>query len=313
VTNPDQPICVAALYHFAPLDRLEAIRGELEACCRDHAVKGTLLLAREGVNGTIAGTNSAIAAVVDHLRGLPGLAALEPKYSRAETMPFHRLKIRIKAEIVTMGQPHIDPMASAGCYVAPHDWNGLIADPDTIVIDTRNAYEVAIGTFAGAIDPQTSSFREFPEWFRARREDLLGKGKHPRVAMFCTGGIRCEKSTAFLKSEGVEDVYHLQGGILKYLEEVPADQNQWQGECFVFDQRVAVGHGLAPGTHVQCHACRRPVSQAAQQSVDYQEGISCPACIGERSDADRIRYRDRHLQEQIAAVRGTVHIGAKLD
>ncbi len=309
----DLPICIAALYHFAPLDGLEAIRDDLDACCRRHAVQGTLLLAREGVNGTIAGTDPAIAAVVDHLRRLLALAALEPKYSRAKAMPFHRLKIRIKAEIVTMGQPDIDPLCGVGHYVAPQEWNALIADPDTIVIDTRNSYEVSIGTFAGAINPQTSSFREFPEWFRAHRDGLLGQGKQPRVAMFCTGGIRCEKATAFLKSEGVDAVYHLQGGILKYLESVPADQSQWQGECFVFDQRVAVGHGLAPGTHVQCHACRRPVNRAAQQSAAYLEGISCPGCIGERSDADRTRYRDRQHQEQIAAARGTVHVGAKLD
>jgi UPF0176 protein len=313
MTEPDLPICVAALYHFAPLDGLPAIRAGLLALCCHHGVKGTLLLAREGVNGTIAGSDAAIAAVVEHLRAVQGLAALEVKYSRAPALPFHRLKVRIKAEIVTMGQPDVDPLASAGRYVAAQDWNALIADPDTILIDTRNDYEVAAGTFTGAIDPQTASFREFPAWFRARREDLLGQGKQPKVAMFCTGGIRCEKSTAFLKGEGVEQVFHLQGGILKYLETVPAEQSLWRGECFVFDQRVTVGHGLVPGTHALCHACRRPVNLAAQQSPDYEEGVSCPACIGERSPADRARYRERHRQERLAAARGEAHVGAEMD
>lgn len=313
MTEPQLPICVAALYHFAPLDGLAAIRADLLALCRQHGVQGTLLLAREGVNGTIAGSDEAIAAVVAQLRALPGLAALEVKYSCATAMPFHRMKVRIKAEIVTMGQPDIDPLASVGRYVAAQDWNALIADPETIVIDTRNDYEVAAGTFAGAIDPQTASFREFPDWFRARRDDLLGQGKQPRVAMFCTGGIRCEKSTAFLKGEGVEEVFHLQGGILKYLETVPAEQSLWQGECFVFDQRVTVGHGLVPGTHVLCHACRRPVNLTAQRSPDYEEGVSCPACIDERSADDRTRYRERHRQELLAAARGVAHVGAEMD
>lgn len=313
MTTPDLPICVAALYHFAPLDGLPAVQAGLQALCRQHGVKGTLLLAREGVNGTIAGSDAAIAAVMEQLRALPGLAALEVKYSRAPAMPFHRMKVRIKAEIVTMGQPDIDPLASAGRYVAAQDWNALIADPDTILIDTRNDYEVAAGTFMGAIDPQTASFREFPDWFRARRDELLGQGKQPRVAMFCTGGIRCEKSTAFLKGEGVEEVFHLQGGILKYLETVPAEHSRWQGECFVFDQRVTVGHGLAPGTYVLCHACRRPVSQTARQSPDYEPGVSCPACINERSAEDRTRYRERHRQELLAAARGVAHVGAEMD
>ena len=313
MTSPDLPICVAALYHFAPLDGLPAIQADLLKLCRQRGVKGTLLLAREGVNGTIAGSDAAIAAVVAQLRGFPGLAALEVKYARAAAMPFHRMKVRIKAEIVTMGQPDVDPLASAGCYVAAQDWNALIADPDTILIDTRNDYEVAAGTFAGAIDPQTASFREFPDWFRARRDDLLGQGKQPRVAMFCTGGIRCEKSTAFLKGEGVEEVFHLQGGILKYLETVPAEASLWQGECFVFDQRVTVGHGLAQGTHVLCHACRRPVNATAQMSPDYEDGVSCPVCIGERSAEDRARYRERHRQELLAAARGEAHVGAEMD
>jgi UPF0176 protein len=225
-------------------------------------------------------------------------------------MPFYRMKVRLKAEIVTMGQPHIDPLASAGRYVAPQDWNALIADPDTIVIDTRNDYEVAAGTFAGAINPQTASFREFPDWFRTQRDALLGQGRQPKVAMFCTGGIRCEKSTAFLKAEGLEEVYHLDGGILKYLEVIPPGDSLWQGECFVFDERVTVGHGLVTGTYTLCRACRRPVSAADQSLSGYEEGVSCPACIALRSEADRARYRERHKQETLAAARGELHVGS---
>jgi len=304
------PICVAALYKFTPFADHAALQAPLLACCRVAGVKGTLLLAHEGLNGTIAGTDAGIAAVLDHIRGLPGCAELEVKFSRAPTMPFHRMKVRLKREIVTMGQPQIDPLASVGTYVAPADWNALIADPDTIVIDTRNDYEVAIGTFQRAIDPQTASFRDFPAWFRARREELLGQGQTPKVAMFCTGGIRCEKSTAFLKAEGVERVFHLQGGILKYLEEVPPEASLWQGECFVFDQRVSVGHGLVPGSFALCHACRRPVSPEQQAAPEYEEGISCPACFAERTEEQRAGYRERHRQEALAAKRGAAHVGA---
>ncbi|MBX9644331.1 MAG: rhodanese-related sulfurtransferase [Novosphingobium sp.] len=254
------PICVAALYRFAPMANLSELRGLLLELCQAQGIKGTLLIAPEGINGTIAGSDAGVAAVIKALRGLPGCAELDIKYSRAPDLPFQRMKVRIKREIVTMGQPHIDPLAT-GHYVTPQDWNALIADPDVVVIDTRNAYEVAIGTFERAIDPGTRSFREFPEWFRAQRGELLGQGKPPKVAMFCTGGIRCEKSTAFLKAEGIEEVYHLQGGILKYLEEVPAEQSLWQGECFVFDERVSVGHGLVPGLYNSCKACGRPLEQ----------------------------------------------------
>jgi len=304
------PICVAALYKFTPFADHAALQAPLLDCCRAHGVKGTLLLAHEGLNGTIAGTDAGIAAVLDHIRGLPGCAELEVKFSRAPTMPFHRMKVRLKREIVTMGQPDVDPLASVGTYVAPADWNALIADPDTIVIDTRNDYEVAIGSFQRAIDPQTASFRDFPAWFRARREELLGQGQTPKVAMFCTGGIRCEKSTAFLKAEGVEQVFHLQGGILKYLEDVPPEASLWQGECFVFDQRVSVGHGLVPGSFALCHACRRPVSVEQQSLPEYEEGVSCPACFAERTEEQRAGYRERHRQEALAAKRGAAHVGA---
>ena len=303
-------VCVAALYRFAPFADPAALKPPLEALCRAEGVRGTLLLAGEGINGTIAGPRAGIGRVLDHIRNLPGCAGLDVKFSGAAQMPFHRMKVRIKREIVTMGQPGIDPLASVGTYVEPQDWNALIADPDTIVIDTRNDYEVAVGTFAGAVDPETTSFREFPEWFRRERGRLLeGKAK---VAMFCTGGIRCEKSTAFLKEEGVSEVYHLKGGILRYLEEVPAESSLWRGECFVFDQRVAVGHGLTAGSYGLCHACRRPVSDADKASALYEDGVSCPACHSERTDAQREGARERHRQEQLARAQGRAHIGAAL-
>jgi UPF0176 protein len=259
-------IHVAALYRFTPFPDPEALRAPLLTACEAVGVKGTLLLAREGINGTIAGTDTALAAVLGHIRALPGCAELDVKFSHAPAMPFGRMKVRVKREIVTMGEPGIDPTLSAGHYVDPADWNALIADPDTLVIDTRNDYEVAIGSFTGAVDPATPSFRDFPAWFREHREALL-EGK-TRVAMFCTGGIRCEKSTSFLRAEGVEDVFHLKGGILKYLEQVPAQQSLWQGECFVFDERVSVGHGLALGSYTRCRPCGRPLPQ----------GEACPAC-----------------------------------
>lgn len=312
IEMPDLPICVAALYQFTSFAECEAVRAGLAKLCCARGVKGTLLIAAEGINGTIAGSDAAITDVLAHIRALPGCAGLDVKLSRAAEMPFHRMKVRIKREIVTMGEPDIDPLSDAGHYVAPEDWNALIDRPDTIVIDTRNDYEVAVGTFAGAIDPHTKTFRDFPAWFRERREDLLGNGPPPKIAMFCTGGIRCEKATAFLKAEGLDEVYHLKGGILKYLETVPPEQSRWEGECFVFDQRVTVGHGLAPGTHELCHACRKPVDEEDRASPLYVAGVSCPACHAERSDAQRAGYAERMRQTMLAEARGDTHIGAVL-
>ena len=306
------PVTVAALYRFARFDDCASMRAPLEQLCIDHGVRGTLLLAPEGINGTIAGPSEAIDAVLGHIRALPDCADVDVKLSTASTMPFHRTKVRLKREIVTMGQPDIDPRASVGTYVSPQDWNALIADPDTIVIDTRNDYEVAAGTFERAIDPKTASFREFPDWFRQERARLLGEGKPPKVAMFCTGGIRCEKLTAFLKQEGIDEVYHLKGGILKYLETVPEEESLWRGECFVFDQRVTVGHGLVEGTHSLCFSCRRPVSVEDQRSPLYEVGVSCAACHGERTDEQRASARERHRQETLATRRGIAHVGAVL-
>ncbi|MDD8023243.1 MAG: rhodanese-related sulfurtransferase [Paracoccaceae bacterium] len=298
---------VAALYHFTRFDDPAALRAPLLALAEGAGVKGSLLLAREGVNGTIAGPRAGIDAVLAHIRALPGCADLIWKESGAAEMPFGRMKVRLKREIVTMGQPDVDPRAAVGHYVEPADWNALISAPDVVVIDTRNDYEVEIGTFKGAIDPGTHSFREFPKWW----EENAARFHNKRVAMFCTGGIRCEKSTNYLLSQGVEDVYHLRGGILKYLEDVPEGDSLWQGDCFVFDSRVSLKHGLQQGDYDSCHACRRPVSAQDKQSPDFEQGVSCPRCIGEYTDADRARFREREHQMRLAAERGAAHLGAR--
>ena len=296
---------IAALYHFARFDDPAALRGPLLELCRKHGVSGTILLAPEGVNGTIAGTEAAIAQVLAHLRGLPGCAGLVWKQSHASDQPFNRMKVRLKREIVTMGQPDVDPLAAVGHYVTPADWNALITAPDVAVIDTRNDYEVQIGTFAGAVDPQTQSFGEFPGWWQANKDRFAGK----RIAMFCTGGIRCEKSTNYLIGQGVTDVFHLQGGILKYLEEVPQTESLWQGECFVFDGRVSVGHGLAEGPHQLCHACRRPLTPQDLQHPDYEPGVACHHCVTETTQTDKARFRERQKQMALACARGERHLG----
>ena len=294
-------LIVAALYHFTRFEDPAALRAPLLSVCESAGVRCTLLLAPEGINGTIAGTREGIDLVLAHIRAMPGCAGLVWKESSAAAMPFGRMKLRLKREIVTMGVPGTDPTAHVGRYVAPADWNALISAPDVAVIDTRNDYEVAIGTFRGAVDPGTRSFRDFPAWWRDNAHRFAGK----RIAMFCTGGIRCEKSTNFLLGEGVAEVFHLQGGILKYLEEVPEQDSLWDGACFVFDQRVSLTHGLAPGGHLLCHACRRPLAPEDTARLDYEEGVCCHRCVDEYSDADRARFRER--QRQVA--RGELFAG----
>lgn len=299
---------VAALYCFARFPDFEKFQSPLTELCNAQGIKGTLLLAAEGINGTVAGSKSGIAALIDFIEAIPALQAqnIELKYSTASLMPFNRMKVRLKKEIVTMGVEGIDPLQSVGTYVQPQDWNALIDDENTILIDTRNDYEYAIGTFKGAIDPKTKTFREFPQWVKDHQEELQGK----KIAMFCTGGIRCEKATAFVKSMGFEDVFHLKGGILKYLEDMPAEDTRWEGECFVFDERVSVGHGLVEGDVELCRACRNPVTPEGKLSKFYQEGISCDSCYHERTDADRARYAERQRQVLLARQRGTGrHIG----
>ncbi|NNE80353.1 MAG: rhodanese-related sulfurtransferase [Silicimonas sp.] len=296
---------VAALYKFTPLASLETVQGTLARIANKNGVKGTLLLASEGINGTIAGTRSGIDAVLSQIKDLPGCADLEWKESTASEMPFIRMKVRLKREIVTMGQPDVDPIHKVGTYVAPNDWNDLISREDVVVIDTRNDYEVDIGSFKDAVDPKTASFREFPGWWDRNKARFGNK----KIAMYCTGGIRCEKASSFLLEQGADEVFHLKGGILKYLEEVPVENSLWQGDCFVFDNRVSVRHGLEEGDYDLCHACRRPISEADKIHADYEPGVSCARCKAEFSESDRERFRERQRQVKLARARGTRHIG----
>jgi len=296
---------VTALYKFTPLSDLDDLRSKIYRACIDHKIKGTILLAHEGINGTIAGPESGIQSVLSFFQTLPGLADLDHKESAAKDYPFYRMKVRLKKEIVTIGLPQVDPNRTVGTYVDPEDWNAVISDPETILIDTRNDYEIAIGSFKGAVDPDTASFRDFPEYV----EQNLDPKKHKKVAMFCTGGIRCEKASSYMKQLGFEEVYHLKGGILKYLENIKQTDSLWQGECFVFDQRVSVKHGLELGRFDQCHACRRPISDTDKQSEFYAEGVSCPHCHDQMTEAQKKRFSERQKQIELARQRGEVHIG----
>ncbi|GBU15078.1 UPF0176 protein [Polaromonas sp.] len=305
----------AALYKFVELPDFAALKAPLLACCEAHGVKGTLLLASEGINGTIAGSTEAVHAVLAFLRQDARLATLEHKEAHAAQMPFYRMKVRLKREIVTLGVPDVHPALMAGHYVKPQDWNALLADPALVLVDTRNDYEVSIGTFKGAIDPATHSFSELPAWVEKEMAEggklASVNGKKPKVAMFCTGGIRCEKSTAFMRAKGFEDVYHLEGGILKYLETMPAEQSQWQGECFVFDERVSVGHGLGVGDYTLCRSCRDPLSAADRLSPHYELGVSCSHCYASSSKFQKQGYRERQRQVELAQAQKRSHIGVR--
>jgi UPF0176 protein len=287
---------VATFYKFVKLSDVSEMRSPLLSRCQEQGIRGTILLAQEGINGTIAGTREAIDSVLAALRCDPRLADLEHKESVAETMPFDRMKVRLKKEIVTLGLPEVDPTEQVGTYVSPEEWNAIVSDPEVVVIDTRNTYEVGIGTFQGAQNPQTHSFREFPKYVQQN----LDPSQHKKVAMFCTGGIRCEKASSFMLSQGFQEVFHLKGGILKYLEEIPPDESLWQGECFVFDQRVTVQHGLEEGTHAMCWGCGHPVSEADKASPQYEAGISCPHCYDRLTPKRRDRFRERLRQLRLA-------------
>jgi UPF0176 protein len=291
---------VAALYRFVPLDDFAQLQQPLQQRMIELGVRGTLLLADEGINGTIAGSRDGIDGLLAYLRSDPRMADLEVKESLCDEMPFKRTRVRLKKEIVTLGVDGIDPLDSVGTYVDPEDWNDLISDPDVTLVDTRNDYEVAIGTFGGAQNPETHSFRDFPKYVA----ENLDPSKHKKVAMYCTGGIRCEKSTALLKKLGFDEVYHLRGGILKYLETIPANESQWQGECFVFDRRVSVGHGLRTSDHVMCFACGWPVTLDQQQHPDYRAGVHCPRCVDQITAEQRERFAERQRQIDLDSQRG---------
>jgi len=296
---------ICALYKFTRLDDFETIQGPLKGFLDSLSVKGTLLLAREGINGTISGNQANLEKVLEYLQSDLRFLGLEYKFSYSKKTPFKRLKVKLKKEIVTMGLTEIDPTHSVGTYVKPKDWNKLINDPDVVLIDTRNNYEYEIGSFKGAVNPKTDTFREFPSFTK----NSLEKYRNKKIAMFCTGGIRCEKSTAYLKSKGYKDVFHLQGGILKYLEEVNEDESLWEGECFVFDDRVAVKHNLEQGQYDQCHACRFPITKEDTMHPHYEKGASCPRCFGTKNSNQMSRYREREKQVQLAKKRGEEHIG----
>lgn len=302
-TMPKYVVC--ALYHFVILEDFEQLRDPLLQVMEDNGVKGTLLLALEGINGTISGTRDDVNKVLAWLRKDPRLSKIDTKESYDDELPFYRTRVKLKKEIVTMGIDSIDPTHIVGTYVKPKDWNALISDPDVLLVDTRNEYEVGIGTFKNALNPKTEAFRQFPKFV----EDNLDSKKHKKVAMFCTGGIRCEKSTAYLKTQGFDEVYHLEGGVLKYLEEVSEDESLWEGECFVFDNRVAVNHQLEKGSYDQCHACRMPITEEEKQHIQYLHGVSCHHCHDLTDDAQKRRYSERQKQMEIAKQRGENHIG----
>ncbi len=298
---------VCALYKFVSLENYQEIQVPLLKVLLENQVKGTLLLAEEGINGTIAGDAKGIDSVLNWLKKDDRLNDLVHKRSYDEHMPFYRTKVKLKQEIVTMGVKGVDPEKVVGTYVPPAQWNKLISDPKVTLIDTRNDYEVEIGTFKNAINPNTETFREFPQYVK----EHLDPSKHKKVAMFCTGGIRCEKSTAYLKEQGFEEVYHLEGGILKYLEEIPKKNSLWQGDCFVFDNRVAVNHDLEKGDYDQCHACRYPITEQDKLNVNYVAGVSCPRCFDKHSPEQIEKFKEREKQMQLAKKRGEIHIGSE--
>lgn len=307
-TEEKSALVVCALYKFVSFDNFQEMRLPLQRVMETHDLRGTLLLAHEGINGTVAGSRQGIDALLGWLNGDQRLSPIDCKESFTEKMPFRHTRVKLKKEIVTMGVEGIDPRHAAGTYVTPLDWNDLIHDPDVVLIDTRNDYEVQVGTFKNALNPKTESFRQFPRYVK----EQLNPKKHKKVAMFCTGGIRCEKSTALLKAQGFEEVYHLKGGILKYLEEVPQEQSCWEGECFVFDDRITVNHHLEPGSYDQCHACRLPITDQDKLSEKYQQGVSCPHCFDRLSARQKARFQERERQMQLARKRGEAHIGAEV-
>jgi len=305
IVHTNDLFTVCALYKFVTLDNYQQMRDEVRRKLVDLSILGTLLLAHEGLNGTISGTDDNLQKFLDWLQSDPRLDDIDYKLSYHKEQPFHRTKVKLKREIVTMGVEIIDPNKVVGTYVEPEDWNALLDDPETLLIDTRNEYEFGIGTFDQAVNPKTDTFREFPDYV----DQNLDPNKHKKIAMFCTGGIRCEKASAYMKENGFDEVYHLKGGILKYLEKVDQNSSKWQGECFVFDDRVAVNHALEKGSYDQCHACRYPITEDQKKSEHYIAGVSCPRCYNSISDEQKARFHEREKQVQLARARGEAHIG----
>ena len=300
---------VAAFYQFASLNNILSLQTELKKLCQRNEIFGTILLASEGVNGTVAGKQSSINCLFKWLREQPSFNEIQVKYSNSDSQAFNRLKVRIKKEIVTMGKTDINPNNVVGTYIKPENWNDFINDPETLIIDTRNDYEIAIGTFKNSTNPQTQSFREFPDWVKTELDTLPDNKRPKQIAMFCTGGIRCEKASSYLVQKGYENIFHLEGGILKYLETIPETDSTWLGDCFVFDQRVSVEHGLAPGKYKMCHACRLPLAPEDLKSKNYQPGVSCPKCYGSHTPEQQKRFKERQYQVELAKERGVTHIG----
>lgn len=298
-------VVITALYKFVELEDYRSLKTALDELCQRQGIKGTLLLAREGINGTVAGSAKATKALLEFFQNDRRLADMHFKQSYADKVPFFRMKVRLKKEIVTLGLPHIDPRRKVGQYVKPKDWNSLVNNPEVLLIDTRNDYEYEVGTFSGAINPNTNNFRQFPQYIRTN----FDPDRHKKVAMFCTGGIRCEKASSYLLDQGFQNVYHLEGGILNYLQEVDKRDSLWLGECFVFDQRVTVDHDLKPGGYDQCHGCRRPISDTDKQSDKYVQGVSCPRCYNRLSEDQKKRFAMREKQIQLAKQRGEAHMG----
>ena len=300
---------VAAFYQFASLNNILSLQTELKKLCQRNEIFGTILLASEGINGTVAGKQSSINCLFKWLREQPSFNEIQVKYSNSDSQAFNRLKVRIKKEIVTMGKTDINPNNVVGTYIKPENWNDFINDPETLIIDTRNDYEIAIGTFKNSTNPQTQSFREFPDWVKTELDTLPDNKRPKQIAMFCTGGIRCEKASSYLVQKGYENIFHLEGGILKYLETIPETDSTWLGDCFVFDQRVSVEHGLAPGKYKMCHACRLPLAPEDLKSKNYQPGVSCPKCYGSHTPEQQKRFKERQYQVELAKERGVTHIG----
>lgn len=307
----DKKYIIASFYKFVPITNLDALQSTLYNFCWNLGISGTILLADEGINGTIAGTKNSVKELYQWFCDQPNLNGLQIKYSEDTSVPFHRLKVRIKKEIVTMGKQGIDPISKVGTYVDPLDWNSLLKEENTVIIDTRNHYEVEIGTFDNALNPKTTSFRDFPAWVTRTLEKMPNVNKDSKIAMFCTGGIRCEKATSYLKDRGYKNVFHLEGGILKYFEDVSGEESLWNGECFVFDNRVSLKKDLQPGEHLMCHACRMPLAQTDLGSKKYSPGLHCPKCYGTHSEKQVKRFKDRQRQIELSNLRGLKHFGGR--